>query len=236
MHTGKKNQHLCPSLSIHGSKMLKSETQRYLGDILSTSEKINENINNRYNKGVGKVSEIMSILQEVSFGPHYFKMALLFRKSILLSSMLCSSEALYGITHSHIEKLEQVDRMFFRKLFQVPNGTAIEAFYLETSSIPIRYILIGRRLLYLWYILSKDENELFDSQKTSSVKNNWAIQIKQDLMDCEINLSELEISKMKRPVYKKLIKEKIHHIAAKYLISLKLQHSKSVNLKYSMDM
>ena len=50
MHTGKKNQHLCPSLSIHGSKMLKYETKKYLGDILSTSEKINENINNRYNK------------------------------------------------------------------------------------------------------------------------------------------------------------------------------------------
>ena len=113
--------------------------------------------------------------------------------------------------------------MFFRKLFQVPNGTAIEAFYLETSSIPIRYILIGRRLLYLWDILSKDENELvrkvFDSQKTLSVKNDWAIQIKHDLMDCEINLSELEISKMKRSAYKKLIFEKIHHIAAKYLIS-----------------
>merc|ERR1711942_652718 len=69
MHTGKKNQHLCPSLSIHGTKMLKSETQKYLGDVLSTSGKINENITNRYNKGVGKVNEIMGILQEVSFGP-----------------------------------------------------------------------------------------------------------------------------------------------------------------------
>ena len=29
MHTGKKSQHLCPSLSIHGTKMLKSETQKY---------------------------------------------------------------------------------------------------------------------------------------------------------------------------------------------------------------
>ena len=101
--------------------------------------------------------------------------------------MLCSSEALYGITHSHIEKLEQVDRMFFRKLFQVPNRTAIEAFYLEASSIPICYILVGRRLLYLWDILSKNENELvrkvFDIQKTFSVKNDWAIQVKRDLED-----------------------------------------------------
>ena len=100
---------------------------------------------------------------------------------------------------SHIEKLEQVDRIFFRKLFQVPNGTAIEAFYLETSSIPIRHILIGRRLLYYWDIISKNESELvrkvFDSQKVLSVKNDWAIQIKQDLEDCEIDLPEFEISR-----------------------------------------
>ena len=101
--------------------------------------------------------------------------------------MLCSSEALYGITNSHIEKLEQVDRLFFRRLFQVPNCTAIEAFYLETSSLPIRYILMGRRLIYLWDILQKNESELvrkvFNSQKVFYVKHDWAQQVKQDLED-----------------------------------------------------
>ena len=33
MHTGKKSQHMCPSLNIHGTQMLKSDTQKYLGDI-----------------------------------------------------------------------------------------------------------------------------------------------------------------------------------------------------------
>ena len=154
--------------------------------------------------------------------------------------MLCSSEVLYGITNAHIEKLEQVDRIFFRKLFKVPNSTAIEAFYLETSSIPIRHILMGRRLLYLWNILNRNESELvrrvFDSQKALSVRNDWAIQVKRDLEECEISLTELEISKMKRLAFKKLVTEKIQHLAAKYLISLKHQHSKSDNLKYSTSM
>ena len=175
MHTEKKSQNLCPSLSIHGTKMLKSETQKYLGDVLTTSGKINENIMSRYNKGIGKVNKILGILQEVSLGPHYFKMALLFRNSILLSSMLCSSEVLYGITNAHIEKLEQVDRIFFRKVFQVPNGTAIEAFYLETSAIPIRHILIGRRLLYLWDILSRNESELV--RKVFNLKNHFLLKM-----------------------------------------------------------
>ena len=83
-----------------------------LGDILSTSGKIDENIKARCNKGLGKVNKIMGILQEVSYGPHYFQMAISFRNSILINSMLCSSEALYGITNKHIEKLEKVDRIF----------------------------------------------------------------------------------------------------------------------------
>ena len=228
------------TVSNHGTKMLKSETQKYLGDVLTTSGKINENIMSRYNKGIGKVNKILGILQEVSLGPHYFKMALLFRNSILLSSMLCSYKVLYGITNAHIEKLEQVDRIFFRKIFQVPNGTAIEAFYLETSTIPIRHILIGRRLLYLWDILSRNESELvrkaFESQKSFSVKNDWAIQVQLDLEECEINLTELAISKMRRLAFKKLVNEKIQKPAAKYLISLKQKHLKSEHLKYSISL
>ena len=76
LHAGKNNKHLCPSLSVHGSKMLKSDKQKYLGDILTTTGTINENILDRCNKGKGKVNEILTILQEVCFGPHYFKMAL----------------------------------------------------------------------------------------------------------------------------------------------------------------
>ena len=240
MHCGKLSKQSCPQLSIHGKSMLISDKEKYLGDILTTNGKIHENITARYNKGIGKVNEILGILQEVSFGPHYFKMALLFRNSILLNSMLCSSEVLYGINNTHIEKLEQVDRIFFRRLFQVPNCTAIEAFYLETASIPIRFILMGRRLLYLWDILNKNKSELvqrfYKSQKAFSVRNDWVIQVQEDLNICGLNFSDEEISKMKRITFKKLVMEKIQALAAQYLIALKTKHTKSINLEYSKEM
>ena len=52
--------------------MLASDREKYLGDILTTDGWIDQNIGERYNKGVGKVNEIMGMLQAVSFGPHYF--------------------------------------------------------------------------------------------------------------------------------------------------------------------
>jgi hypothetical protein len=154
--------------------------------------------------------------------------------------MLCSTEALLGITQSHVDKLEQVDRIFFRRLFEVPRCTAIESFYLETSSIPVRFVLVSRRLLYYWSILQKDEEELvkkvFNAQKSFPVKNDWIHQIQNDLETCGIEESKDEISKMKKCSFKKLVYEKVKQISASFLISLKTKHSKSEHLRYSSSM
>ena len=51
---------------------------------------------------------------------------------------------------------------------------------------------MGRRLMYLWDILHKNDSELvhkvFESQKRFAVKNDWVLQIKSDLEECKINL------------------------------------------------
>ena len=78
--------------------------------------------------------------------------------------------------------------------------------------------------------------KVYNSQKSFSVKNDWFLQIKSDLNECEINLSESEISKMGKHSFNKLVNEKINLISAQYLIGLKERHSKSLNLKYSTEM
>ena len=194
MHIRNKSKHLCPPLKVHGAQMNTTDSEKYLGNILSINGKIDQNINDRFAKGVGKTNEIISILQEVSFGPHYFETAKLFRNSILISSMLCSSEALLGITKAHIEKLEQADRIFFRRLFEVPRSTAIESFYLELSVVPVRFLLVCRRLNFYWNILQKGEEELvrkvFNTQKLFPVKNDFICQIESDLESCNIDQNE----------------------------------------------
>jgi hypothetical protein len=219
--------------------MKTSEKETYLGNLLTTDGKLDQNIKERFNKGVGKTNEIISILREVSFGPHYFETAVLFRNSILMNSMLCSTEALLGLTQSHVEKLEQVDRIFFRRLFEVPRCTAIESFYIETSSIPVRFLLVSRRLLFYWTILQKDDDELvkkvFNAQKTFPVRNDWVCQIQSDLETCGIDQTEEELSKMKKGSFKKLVDEKIQLVSATYLINLKDKRSKSEQLKYSTE-
>ena len=144
--------------------------------------------------------------------------------------MLCSVEALYGLNNSHIEKLEKCDHDFFRKLFRSGAGTPIESFYLATNTLPIRHIIIGRRLMFLWTILNKSESDLvrkcLTAQLMNPVKNDLATTFCKDLEICGITLTMYEISKMKKSKFRKIVNCQIRKIAEEYLINLKSKHSK----------
>ena len=163
-------------------------------------------------------------------------MAVLFRQSMLLNGILCNSEVLYGVNKDHIEMLESVDRYFWRKIFQCPITTPTEIFFMETSCTPVRFILMKRRLMYYWNILQMTDDELvkrvFLSQRISPCKNDWVLQIDDDMRYCKIDKSDDEIKKMKKYSFKKLINEKIRNITNAYLLELRDDPSRSKSKKF----
>ena len=192
------------------------------------------NIQDRQNKGVGYVNQILSMLKEISFGVHHFSMAMLFRTTILINGMLCSSEALHGIKNLHIEQLESVDTMLLKSVFQSPFSTPIAAYYLETGAIPLRFVLKGRRLMYLWTILQKSEDELvtkvYQAQKLFPVKDDFIYQIQEDMNDLGMEFEDNTIKNMKKAEFKKLVNSKIREAAHSYLLQEKERLSKLKNL------
>ena len=240
LHIGNKNKITCPTLKVHGKVMESVDKERYLGDILSSDTKINLNIQDRQNKGTGYVNQIMSILKEISFGVYYFSMAIMFRTTILVNGMLCSSEALYGINDAHITQLESIDTMLFKSVFKSPFSTPIVAYYLETGAIPLRFILKGRRLMYLWTILQKSDDELvakvYMAQKLFPVKDDFIYKIKEDMEDIGLNLEDEDIKNMKKTKFKNLVNCKIREPAHSYLIQKKENLSKLKNLSYDYQL
>ena len=67
IHVGKKSKCKtpCPMLKVHNSDMLEETSIKYLGNIVSSHGGITETIEDRRNKGWGKVSSILGILSEV---------------------------------------------------------------------------------------------------------------------------------------------------------------------------
>ena len=233
MHVGKTTSE-CPILKVDGKEMNLVERETYLGDIVTSDGNLNENIEARFNKGIGIVNQIIAILNEVSFGHFYFEMALLFRQSMLINSILCNFEVLHGLKKSHIEKMEAVDRYFMRRIFQSPISTPVESYYIETSVLPLKFVIIGRRLMYYHNLLQKDDSELvkmvFLTQGKLSVKNDWINYLKDDLSLCQIVLSENEIKLMKKEKFKKLVNDKLRQLTNEYLTSLQQSHRKTRNI------
>ena len=75
----------CPSLKVHGTILNEVTEEMYLGDLLSSDSRNTKNIRNRISKGIGLISQIINLLESVSFGPHYFEIAMLLRESVLIN-------------------------------------------------------------------------------------------------------------------------------------------------------
>ena len=149
--------------------------------------------------------------------------------------MLFNSEVWYNVTEDDIQKLSEVDEYLMRKILELPSKTPIESLYLETGSIPIKFYLKKRRLMYLKHILSRKENELIKrfylAQKSQPSKNDWVNTIKNDLKDCNINITDEEIEKITKYKYKKMIKKAISNDAFRYLMNKKVKHSKMEDIQ-----
>ena len=102
-------------ITVNGSKMAKSSREKYLGEILTSDSKIVENIASSYNKGIGTANTIISLIKTVHFGKYFVEIALLFRNPMLINSMMCSIEALYGLHKYYIDKLEKVDKCIMKQ-------------------------------------------------------------------------------------------------------------------------
>ena len=87
-------------------------------------------------------------------------MAVILRNSLLVSSLLCNSEAWYNVSNSELNYLESVDLMFLRSVFKAPKSTSKEMLFLELGCLPLRDMIKKRRLSFLQYILQEEETSM----------------------------------------------------------------------------
>ena len=111
-----------------------TESEKYLGDVISCDGRNTKNVKARRSKGVGIVEQILKILGGTIYGPYYFEVGLILRKSLFIKSVLTNSESWYGLKETEIEQLEQVDEMLLRKLLEVGLGCPKEMLFLVLAT------------------------------------------------------------------------------------------------------
>ena len=215
IHVGnvKKCNQPCPKLKVHEENMHDVQSFKYLGNIVTTNGGNQATIEDRRNRGWGKVAQIMGILGEVETGAHRMEVGLLLRKAILTNSLLFSAEAWSAVTDADIHRLEQVDLALLKSLVNGHSKTAAIFHHLETGTLKLRHILMKNRLLYHHHIVSRDESEtikkIYNKQKENPLKGDWFQLIEKDFSFLSIELNENDIKSTNKCDYKKKIKKLI---------------------------
>ena len=217
-------------------KMESTKEQMYLGDIISADGKHLKNIQNRKNKALGNINQIMQILESNFFGKYFFKVDMILRSSLLLSSLLLNSEAWVNITDQDVRRLEQSDEMLLSRILDADANTSNPFKYLELGIYPIRFEIIKRKLIFLQYMLKQEKTsmiyEVFQTTCDSPTKNDFVKTCEAYLNKLEIKQTFSEIEKMSKWEFKKLVKENTHIAAFKYLVREKNKQTKIMHIQY----
>ena len=236
MHVGRCNN-LCSPLRAHAEEMDVVDEDKYVGDVISRNGKHAKNVELRRSKGIGICNEIIAILNDMCLGPHHFIIAILLRQALLVSVLLFNSETWLRLTNESMKKLESVDLMLLRKLLKTPISTPKVALYLETGCVPLRYILKGKRIMFLHHILTRDPNSLisrvFWAQVQDVGKGDWCQVVQEDLDMLGLdNLSLSDIKNTSKESMKILVNNRINITALKELQNEKSTLRKISSLRY----
>ena len=116
-------------------------------------------------------------------------------------------------------------------------GTSKDFLYLETGTLPIRWIIPQRRINYLKHILSRSENELirkvFMAQKEKPNHGDFIKLVESDLRLFELSYDEVASDTMSKSQLKKELRKRAEQLGFNELIKNTTTSSKTKILKYN---
>ena len=221
----------CVQLEVQGLEMKQSESEKYIGDFISSNGSMDLNIQNRKSQGIGELSQIFSMLKEVSLGFSYVQIGLILRESNLISKLLLSCESWHRVNKYHVEWLEEVDFSFFRQLFNAHSKTCKEIFLLESGKIPVRFLISMRRIMFWWHIMHVNKDDMlyrvYRAQKVSPVQGDWINLLNSDKSLFNVNMTDEDLESISSDKLKNYLKKTAQNLTLNFIESLQQKHSKS---------
>ena len=223
----------CPTLKVHDQDMKTVKSQRYLGDIISSSGTYKDCVEDRRNKGWGKVAEIAGILSEMP-STRKVEIGLKMREAKLLNSMIFSTEEWSSISNGEMTRLEQVDMSLLRSLVEGHSKCSRAFILMEFGVLEIRHRITIRRLMFHHHLVTRDSNELifkvWQKQKEDSLKGDWYQTLEKDFQFISEEIDDEKIRKNLKYMYKKYIKLEVEQAAFQPYLEAKERSKNKMHL------
>ena len=207
---------------------------KYLGSVISSDVKNDKNIKDKTNKAQGNVNKIVTSLKERPYGKFTFRAAQLMRNGMLIGAMLNNSETWVNVNKSDTDKLDKPDKHLSEKLFETKCAKAFT--YLEMGILPVKFVIMAKRLKFLKHILEESMDSLirqvYETQKMESRKGDFVYLTKEDLKVVELEIKETEIAKYSNKEWSRKVNEQVEKAALKELLNENREKLKTKHLEY----
>ena len=141
-----------------------------------------------------------------------------------------------GYTDSDLKDLEVIDHDILRAITGAQAKAPTEMLYLETAQVPVKSVIIVRRLLYLQTILHRHKDELirqiYDAMKVDPIKDDWIHLVVKDISDIGLNLSDDQIGSLSKNEFKNIVKSKMRSFTHAEFERVKQGHSKVKHISH----
>ena len=206
---GKKDMQVCQELT-------------YLGVEISSDGRNMKTILRKRNKNIGKKKQITNLIKPL--GIFTFECAIIFLNSLVRSSVLYATEAMYNINEKEMRQLEKIEEDHMRNILDVKTGIQVplHLMYLDLGQVPARYQVKRFQVNFLQYILQQDESSLLHrmlrAQQQQPVRGDWFSEVSGIIKDLDIGLDIEQIRTTKRVVFRRISKQKCEEAAFKALL------------------
>ena len=164
-------------------------------------------------KGQGIIRDINNILRGTYFGAHYFVALKLLRESMLMSVITNNLEVSFNLTTKEYKILHDLDMQLLRGCLLLGAKTPQCLILLELGFVSVSYLVKKKRVMYLFHLLTTDESSLvsqvFHKQRSSAKRGDWVNTVLKDLKDLKIDLSFSQIARIKKTVFKRIVRESV---------------------------
>ena len=125
-----------------------------------------------------------------------------------------------------IENLEAADERIIREKYSLHSKTSKIFLYLELGIVPLRFLIMSRRILFLWWIMQEPQEsiiyQVLKIQRERPVKGDWCTMVQKDIEILDINLTFEEIQNFTKQELKNFLRKQIEQKAFEYLIKKKI--------------
>ena len=205
------NKKLHPKISLGTVSLNPCTEYKYLGDILTSDDKMNATINQRKNSLTGLTAELNAILEQLDQSHLHIDAILQYHKGIVLPRLLINSET-WDLTKTNLASLETIQNTNLKRLLRLPPSTPTIGLRNELNLLSLENQIIQKRMLYFHRILNLPETNITQQvllQQQKIPGNTWLSATTTQLENLGINIGLDELRNIKKQTWKMTIKNAV---------------------------